>query len=374
MTETAAVREAVLEARSARAAVRIVGRGGWLDAGRPVAASTPLSLHALTGILEYTPGDLTLTARAGTTLGEIDRATRSEGQWLALDPFGGDEGTLGATAATASAGPLSQAFGLPRDNVLGIEFVTGAGSVVRGGGRVVKNVAGFDLTRLLVGSWGTLGIITEVTVRLRARPEVDETLALALPRIDDLDGLLRRLRAAPIAPLALEILSATIARRLGIGDSDVILARFGGNAERVRAQREALGTIGDVVAVENDVWRALRLVEPPAATVVRYSARPSRLTQTVGSAMSAARAFDGSMVHATVGRGVARCIIPDADTPRLSEALTSPFEGSRIFERLPPSLWSTVAAGSAADRLSIRVKRAFDPDGLLNPHILGAAS
>ena len=139
---------------------------------------TRFRLRELSGITEYVPGDLTLTARAGTTLGEIRDATAAHGQWLALDPYGADEGTIGATIATASAGPLSTFFGGPRDLVLGVEFVTGDGVVARGGGRVVKNVAGFDLTRLITGSWGTLGVVTEVTLRLHARPRGDETFAL----------------------------------------------------------------------------------------------------------------------------------------------------------------------------------------------------
>src|SRR5919199_245968 len=85
----------------------------------------------------------------------------------------------GARWRTASYGPLATAFGTPRDAVLGAEFVTGTGAVVRGGGRVVKNVAGFDLVRLVIGAWGTLGVLTEITVRLRARPEIDETVAVA---------------------------------------------------------------------------------------------------------------------------------------------------------------------------------------------------
>ena len=167
----------MLDAAQRGAPLRIVGRGTWLDAGRPVRATETLSTRELSGITEYVPGDLTLTARAGTTLGEIREATAAHGQWLALDPSGSDDGTIGATIATASAGPLVTFFGAPRDLVLGVEFVTGAGVVARGGGRVVKNVAGFDLTRLLTGSWGTLGVITEVTVRLHARPEADESVA-----------------------------------------------------------------------------------------------------------------------------------------------------------------------------------------------------
>src|SRR5206468_6797235 len=132
------------------------------------------------------PGDLTLTARAGTTLAEIRSATAEHNQWLALDPSGRDESTLGAIAATASAGPLATAFGTPRDLILGLEFVSGDGHIARGGGKVVKNVAGFDLTRLFIGSWGTLGVITEVSVRLHAKPEVDRTIAIH-SRVSDPD-------------------------------------------------------------------------------------------------------------------------------------------------------------------------------------------
>lgn len=155
-----ALRERIREAAHGATPLRIVGRGTWLDAGRAVAAHETITTLECTGIVDYVPDDLTLTARAGTTLEEIRSATSRHGQWLALDPFGGGQGSLGATLATNSAGPLATAFGHPRDLTLGVAFVTGAGVVARGGGRVVKNVAGFDLTRLMIGAWGTLGVIT----------------------------------------------------------------------------------------------------------------------------------------------------------------------------------------------------------------------
>src|SRR5215207_1736091 len=194
-TDTAAVREIVRDAIERKAPLRIVGRGTWLDAGRPAVDLPRVALDALTGIVDYTPGDLTLTARAGTSLAEIAAATASNGQWLALTPWGGDNGSLGAVAATASAGPMSGAFGTPRDMVIGLEAVTGTGDVVRGGGRVVKNVAGFDLTRLMVGAWGTLGVLTEISVRLRGLPEHEITIALPLPVTPaQLTSLLTRIR------------------------------------------------------------------------------------------------------------------------------------------------------------------------------------
>lgn len=127
------IADRVRSARSRGATLRIVSAGNWLDAGRPCAASERLELAALQGIVSYEPGDLTLTARAATPLAEIERVTAAEGQWLTLDAHGAPSGTIGATVATASAGPLASAFGTPRDHVLGCEFVSGTGDVVRAG-------------------------------------------------------------------------------------------------------------------------------------------------------------------------------------------------------------------------------------------------
>jgi glycolate oxidase FAD binding subunit len=161
----AAVRDAV----SDRTALRIVGRGTWLDAGSPVSASQQLLLADDRGVVAYVPDDLTITVRAGSTLRELAATLGAHDQWIALDPEGGADVTIGATVATCSYGPAAALFGTPRDQVLGMTVVLGTGEVIHVGGRVVKNVAGFDLTRLMIGAWGTLGVITEVTLRVRSR-------------------------------------------------------------------------------------------------------------------------------------------------------------------------------------------------------------
>src|SRR5262249_31086264 len=137
---------------------------------------------------------------------------------------------------TASAGPLATFFGTPRDLVLGIEFVSGTGAVARGGGRVVKNVAGFDLTRLMIGSWGSIGVVTEVTVRLHARPEVDRTFSIAIDARDvgRVRALLRRL---PFKPSACEVVNAPLASALLGATTALVVLRLAGNAEGVDAQR-----------------------------------------------------------------------------------------------------------------------------------------
>ncbi|AHG90061.1 FAD linked oxidase domain-containing protein [Gemmatirosa kalamazoonensis] len=373
--DTADVASLVRDAAARGTRLRLVGAGTWLDAGRPVTADASLPLDRLSGVVDYVPGDLTLTARAATPLAEIARVTAAERQLLALDPFG--EGTLGATVATASAGPLAHAFGTPRDNVLGLTFVDGSGEIVRAGGRVVKNVAGFDLVRLLTGAWGTLGALTEITVRLRPMPELDVTVAAPLPSTHALQPFLARLRAAPLSAWALELANAPLAEHLGLVKRPLLLARLAGNEALVRAQRATLADlagVGDVADVGSDVWRRLRAVEPAVATVVRVSARPSRLAALCAQLFSPAAGAFGVLAHASVERGIARLILPgDAGfgLPRFDVGDAAP---AVVVERLPASLWAEHGAHLAPprepDRLTLGVRRAFDPHGILNPGIL----
>jgi glycolate oxidase FAD binding subunit len=362
----------VRDAAARRARLRVVGAGTWLDAGRPTEADERLDVGALAGIVEYVPGDLTLTARAGTPLDAIAALVAEQGQLLAMDPFGAERGTLGATVATASAGPLSHAFGTPRDNVIGVEFVDGTGAVVRAGGRVVKNVAGFDLARLVTGAWGTLGVLTEVSVRLRPVPEVDASVALPLPAGAALAPFLERLRAAPLAAWSLELVNAPLAERLGLVRRPLLLARLAGNERNVRAQRAALAALGDVADVSTSVWRQLRAVEPEVASVVRVSSRPSRLAEICAQLFSPAAAAFAMLAHATVGRGIARLILPgDAGfgLPRSDDAGVTV-----VVERLPAAAWrehgERLAPARTPDRLTRGVRGAFDPHGILNPGIL----
>ena len=364
------VRDAVRMAAAAHTALRIAGSGTWLDAGRPVHATRTLSLSNLTGVVHYEPGDFTLTARAGTTLAELVNATLPHRQFLALDPFGDANGTLGATVATAASGPMAYAFGAPRDNVIGLEVVTGDGALVRGGGRVVKNVAGFDLTRLFTGSWGTLGVITEVSVRLRALPAVDETYALAVDeRPDALSKLVAALRVASIAPVALELVSPPLASRLSLAGTTTLLVRLGGNGTAVRAQRGVLATFGDVHEVGSDAWRTVRSVEPSVAIVARLSSLPSRMAAVWTQAREATAGVAGAMVIASLGRGVARCIVPGDARDAAHELARC--DASVIFERLPADLWDELAPPAVSDRLSRGMKDRFDPSHVLNPGVLG---
>jgi FAD/FMN-containing dehydrogenase len=374
---TSRVRDAVLEARDAGEGLRIVGAGTWLDAGRPVNTTRRLSLAGDDAVVDYVPGDLTITARAGIALASLDAITRAEGQCLALDPFGSAAGTLGATLATASYGPLAHAFGTPRDNVLGVELVTGDGAIARGGGRVVKNVAGFDLTRLAIGAWGTLGVITEATLRLRAVPEVDLTIAVALPRdAPALERSLASIRTLPLAAWALEVLNGPMAATLGAGDFPLLLARLAGNAALVAAQRASLSTLGDATTLDAGVWALLRASDPADAAMVRLSCLPATLPRVAAPLVAGDALPPEARISAIASRGVLRVSVPVRSLGSLPSALLgAPDTGgaklTRIWERLPASRWSDLAPSAVRDRLSLRVRDAFDGARVLNRGILG---
>jgi glycolate oxidase FAD binding subunit len=362
----------VREARASGQSLRIVAGQTWLDAGRPVAASDTLSLAEHRGILEYVPGDLTLTARAATPMADLYAATKAQGQWLPLDPWGGDSGSIGATITTATAGPHAHAMGLPRDVVLGLEFISGAGDVIRAGGRVVKNVAGFDLTRLLIGSWGTLGVVTEVTVRLRARPPLMRTVALSITdSASTLNELAIRLRALPFTPLAAELVNAVVASALGVGKETTALVRLGGNAASVARQLDLLRALGSATDAPESVWSAMRHDEPRGAATWRSSRLPSVFGEAWTAAVRATRDIEGTRIHGSIARGVVRACAPSASTATLLAAVNGS-EGNTIVERLPADAWASLRK-TPADELHETLRRTFDPDRILNPGIMGAA-
>ena len=367
------IQELVLDALEARTPLRVAGRSHWIDAGRPVAATRIASLATCTGVVDYVPGDLTITVRAGTTLDEVERVTGAEGQWLPLDPHGTGDGTIGATIATGSFGPLAHAFGRARDLVLGLEFVMGDGRVARGGGRVVKNVAGFDLVRLMTGSWGTLGIITEATLRLHSLPRRALSVALSVP--DSPTALSQRIAAAAeaaVQPLALELIGASLASRLGMSARPTLLVRLGGNEAAVSAQRDALSRLGGARDAPTNAWDLLRGTDSGGPSVLRISSLPARVAQVWASTCDAIMPIEGAMLHSTVSLGIVRCILPRSTTIESIRSVLAANPGCVfVFERLPREMWGVLSPSVASDNLSRGIRNAFDPSAILNPGIMG---
>jgi glycolate dehydrogenase FAD-binding subunit len=380
-----AVREVVQDAYETSTHLRISGRAHWIDAGRPVPATKILSLAAYAGVIDYVPGDLTITVQSGTTLREIENTVTAEGQWFPLDPHGSEDGTIGATIATGSFGPLAHGFGRARDLVLGLEFVTGDARVVRGGGRVVKNVAGFDLVRLMTGSWGTLGVLTEVTLRLHSQRARPLTLALAVP--DSAPALAQRIRslsAAQINPLAVELLDSEVAGLVGLPCKPTILVELGGNEAAVNSQKNAIAALGGASEIFPEVWRRLRVADdlpagpstypnPEPNIVLRISSLPGRVADIWHAARTALAPLPAARMHSSVGLGIVRCILPPSSGFEMVHSLTESCRGATIVcERMPRELWPLISPTVVGDRISQGIKRTFDPHGILNPCILGA--
>ncbi len=368
-------------AHEASEPLRLCGAGGWLAAGRPVHATSPLSSAPFADIIEYVPGDLVITLGSGVPLATLQEVASEHGQWFALDPAGDPNSTIGATVATATSGPLSLGSGAIRDLVLGLGLVTGTGTSIRVGGRVVKNVAGFDLVRLNTGACGTLGFITDISLRLHARPATDVTLAIAHDEMEALLTVHARLGHASLSFHALELLDPSLAQSVGAGSGSqwVLLARATGNAAAIAAQRLSLSILGTVHEVDGAVWGALQQADGDGATF-RVSAPPAHIGRTIMQTQRAlaAAGIAHAQLRATPYRGAVR-VIARADRGRGDAwvvALHTALEQLQLHvhrvigERLPARAWRALPA-AAEDPISTRIRDAFDPKRILNRGIFG---
>jgi glycolate oxidase FAD binding subunit len=252
-------------------------------AGTKPALSSPkegealLDLSGLRGILEYEPEEFVFTALAGTPLREIEAALKAHGQYLPFDPpLWGKGATLGGTVAAGLSGPMRHRYGGVRDFILGVRFVDGEGRLVRGGGKVVKNAAGFPFHRLMVGSLGAFGVMVELSFKVFPRPRATRTLRATMKGLEEALRAVEKLRLLPLDLLALDLLPpATLELRLG-GFPESLKARL----ERLKAllgQEEGLEEVEEV-AEEEAHWQGVRDL----------------------------RFLEGSPIHAKVPAGLAR--------------------------------------------------------------------
>jgi FAD/FMN-containing dehydrogenase len=363
---TSAVALRVQQANEERRPLRITGAGTW-KSGPPADATVELPLRDLDQVVEYNPGDLTITVGAGMTLSALDQVTAGHGQWLTLDPGGSPDGTIGATIATASSGALATGFGTPRDLVLGLEAVMPMGSIVRAGGRVVKNVAGFDVTRLLTGSRGTIGAITEVSLRLRARPPLDETLVVSLPsRAGAVREAAGALRGWPGLPMAAELLAPRTAGAVGLPAVTTLLLRVGGNARMTAAMKKRASIIGPTTTGDAQAWARLRALDVDAPVSFRVGDLPTVFAERWDDLVNLAG--DQGMVSGSPLRGQLRCIMPGVDRQSMSIFRARVPSATVVYDSLPSvAMWNSLTSVPAASTLHARIIEAFDPVGIMNP-------
>jgi glycolate oxidase FAD binding subunit len=273
--------KALAELQSAvRGAPRVIPRGRGT---KPALAAPPdgallLELSALSGGLEYEPGEFTFSALAGTPVAEVQALLAEHGQYLPFDPLLAERGaTLGGTLAAGLSGPGRYRFGGLRDFILGVRYLDGEGALVRGGGKVVKNAAGFDLPKLMVGSLGQFGVLYELTFKVFPRPAAYLSLCARLPGLAEALAALLRVYAAPLDVDALDLWPTPA------GQAE-LWVRLGGSPEALPARAErviALIGAGEILSGDADAqpWRALRELAwvPAGWGLVKVPLAPGRL-------------------------------------------------------------------------------------------------
>jgi glycolate oxidase FAD binding subunit len=391
------VENAVQGALGEGRALEVLGHGSKRSIGRPPRTDLVLDLSALSGIILYEPEELVLSAKAGTPLSEIEALVAGKGQHLAFEPMdcghltGGPigRGTIGGTIAANLSGPRRITAGAARDHLLGFSAVSGRGETFKSGGRVVKNVTGYDFCKLMAGSWGTLAVLTEVTVKTLPKPETEATVLMS--GLDDAAAM-RAMTAAMGS--ACEVsgaahLPAAAAARFPMGAAvaaggALTALRLEGVAPSVAHRRAALQaalrphgettTIDDMVS--RPLWMAIRDVAPLASgragrdqPLWRISTTPTKgyeLAARVTGEIEAEVIYDwaGGLVWlatpvateaaASLVRAAVRAVGGHATLVRAPASLRAALD---VFE--PPE------GGLAA--LTKRVKEGFDPKGVLNP-------
>lgn len=238
--------EAVREAAAKGGAVYPFGGRTMFDYGLPPARpGVGIDLRGLSQVIDYPARDMTITVQAGITVARLQEILKRENQQLPIDVPAADQATLGGILATNTSGPRRLGYGTLRDYVLGISVVNDEGMETKAGGRVVKNVAGYDLCKLYVGSLGTLGVITQATLKLKPRPEAQALVVVDVSGASSITGLLDQLHASPTRPVLVELLNPAatgamnqILNRNDLAEGWSALVGYEGNAEAVQWQTE----------------------------------------------------------------------------------------------------------------------------------------
>jgi glycolate dehydrogenase FAD-binding subunit len=386
----AEVAAALKHASDARQSMVIRGGGTKSDWGRPAGrVDAVLEMRGLARVLEHQHGDMTATLEAGATLREVNRVLAQHGQWLPLDPPHADEATIGGILATNDSGPLRHRYGTPRDLVIGIQLATTDGVLSHAGGRVVKNVAGYDLGKLITGSFGSLAAIVSATFKLSPLPAASKTLRLDVPDAAALARLVRAVMASQLEPIAFELAArrstqntqstqSTRNKDFSAGSASSafnVVIRFASlpavvdtQIEQARASLTGCSTAFGVVQgdAEATLWRerAERLWTGDAA-IVRASWLPADIARVVDEIQ------DLELVgRAAIGAGLVR-IEGDVDTQAraIERMRASAVLGNIVVVRGSTALKSRVDVwGSAGDRQPLfdSLKRALDPHHVLN--------
>jgi glycolate oxidase FAD binding subunit len=385
------VEDAVRWALGNDKALEVAGQGSKRAIGRPSQTDLTLDLSGLSGVTLYEPAELVLSAKAGTPLAEIEALLANNNQELAFEPvdygplLGGEagQGTIGGTIATNLSGPRRIKAGAARDHFLGVTAVTGRAETIKSGGRVVKNVTGYDMCKVLAGSWGTLAAMTDITVKVLPKAETEATVI-----VEGLDDAHACTAMAAAMGSSCDVSGAAhlpdhVASYFdGLPNAEAATAlRLEGVAPSVAHRKETLAALmkvfGPVALLDEKdsraLWRSVRQVKPFAAAAARerplwrISTAPSKGHEIAALITPAAQMFydwAGGLIW------VAMPFAHEADAAAIRGAVAK-LGGHATLVRAPASLRAFVDVfepeAAALASLSKRVKEGFDPKGVLNP-------
>ena len=393
--DAAEVEQAIKDAIAGGTTLEIVGRGSKRVIGRAAQWDMTLDLSALSGVTLYEPAELVLSAKAGTPLAEIEALLAANGQQLAFEPmdFGpllgtsADSATIGGVLAGNLSGPRRVKAGAARDHFLGVMAVSGRGETFKSGGRVVKNVTGYDLCKLLAGSWGTLAAMTDVTVKTLPRAETERTVLVLGPDAATAGKLMTAVMSSfADASAAAHVPSALVGRIAAIAaaGASATAFRIEGVAPSV-AHRSALledlaRSHGRLAMLEEpssrELWRAVRDATPFAAAgpsgardIWRISTAPASGTD-VGRAL--VEGAEAEVLYDWAGGLVWAALPPSHDAASdLARSLVAERGGHATLIRAPAAVRAAVDVfqpeAPALAALTKRVREGFDPRGVLNP-------
>ena len=343
-------------------------------AGGIAAASTA----RLNRLVEHAVGDLTVTAEAGMKFADLQLLLAAAGQFLPIDPAYPQQATLGGIVATADAGSLRHRYRGVRDLLLGMTFVRSDGKIAVAGGRVVKNVAGYDLMKLFTGAYGTLGVISQVTFRVYPLPESSGTVVLT-GEVNALSQTAQILLSSALTPSAIDLLSPQLVAKLGLGKGTGLIVRFQSIAPSVKQQSARLLEVGEKLGLqgtsccENEdrqLWQRLPETMWDSGTkpaiICKIGIRPSEAVRAINELP-----VQDALIHAGSGLGVLRFEAATADTLLQVRRGCEAYGGFLTVLAAPADIKQQLDVwgynGSAID-LMRRIKQQFDPENLLSPH------
>ena len=355
------------------------GRGTQLALGNPPRrADVAVSTANLGGILDYEPTDLVLSVGAGARLGDVQAVLGEHGQWLPIDPPGGDDATIGGLIATALTGPRRLASGSLRDLLIGITVAHAGGTVSKAGGMVVKNVSGFDMPRLYHGSLGTLGVIVSANFKVLPRARAEQTVVCRFPDLDGALAAAERVRESRVPATGLEVAMDRAGTRTAVR----IESREASLPPLVTEATRLAG--GDAVTLATEASRAwwvaeaepFRLDGAGDDVIVRCTTRPRDAGEMVRGALAALAALDATVVRLAVspavGEATIRLALADGSSASLAAVQSALLGVARHVTVLAApaaakadiDVWGPLPEGHA---VMAALKAQFDPDNALNP-------